>query len=217
MPLWGTSDAASNSTLFALDQLNTTPNTANRTALFGNTTADAFITGLTVGQFGSDKNEVQTDRLNGGPVRSPGWNLRITKGSRVMNETLVAMSNKSLITDASDDTTLPDFDLLTITTQPANNSVNASASEEGVFTIVAASTPPGATIGYDWQANSGAGFSSVSNGALGGGTVSGQGTATLVTVPSITEDGYQFRCVIFATGTGVANVTSSVATLTVTS
>jgi hypothetical protein len=217
MPLWGTSDAASNSTLFALDQLNTTPNTANRTALFGNTTADAFVTGLTVGQFGSDKNEVQTDRLNGGPVRSPGWNLRITKGSRVMNETLVAMSHRSLITDASDDTTLPDFDLLTITTQPESTSVNATANEEAVLTIAGVSTPPGATLVYTWQANTGSGFSTFANGALGSGTVSGQGTSAITVTPTVTEDGFEFRCIISVASSGVANVTSDVATLTVTS
>ena len=213
MPLWGTSDAASNSTLFALDQVGTTPNTANRTALYGNTTADAFITGVTVGQFGSDANEVKTQRLSGGPTRSPGWNLRITKGSRVMNETLVAMSHRSLITDGSDDATLPDYFALSITSQPSNATANVSAAESALFTVVAASNPTGATLSYDWQANSGAGFASVSNGAV----YSGQSTASLSVDDPTGLDGVQYRVVVSAASTGVANVTSGTATLTVTS
>jgi hypothetical protein len=213
MPLWGLSDAASNSTLFALDQVGVTANTANRTALFGNTTADAFITGVTVGQFGSDANEVRTERLDGGPTRSPGWNLRTTKGSRVMNETLVAMSHRSLITDASDDTTLPDYFTLNITTQPSNASANTSAAESALFTVVASSTPPGATLAYNWQANSGAGFAAVSNGAV----YSGQSTASLSVDDPTGLNGVQYRVIISSASTGVANVTSSTATLTVTS
>lgn len=57
MPLWGNQDAASNSTLFAAAQVRLTPNTTNRTALFGNTTLDAFTTGARVGQFGIDTTE----------------------------------------------------------------------------------------------------------------------------------------------------------------
>ena len=58
MAQWGRSDAASNSVLWAPSQLNKTPNTANRDALFGNTTANAFVTGQKVGQFGVDRNEI---------------------------------------------------------------------------------------------------------------------------------------------------------------
>lgn len=211
MPLWGKSDAASNSTLFALAQLNKTANSDNQTALFGNTTADAFISGATVGQFGSDANEVQAARAAGaaGP-RSPGWSLKTTVGSRVRYETLVAMSHASLVTDASDDATLPDY-TLAISTQPANDSANVTASEAGVFTVVAASTPPGATLSYDWQANTSGSFASVTDGAV----YTGQNTASL-SVDDVTGlNGAQYRVVISATG--AANLTSSVATLTVTS
>lgn len=210
MPLWGTSDAASNSTLFALDQVGKTPNTANQTDLFGNTTADAFITGLTVGQFGSDANEVQTSRADGGPVRSPGWNLLVTKGTRVMNETLVAMSNRSLITDASDDATLPDYKLR-ISSQPSNAAANVTATESALFTVGAVSVPAGATLGYLWQANSGSGFANVANGAV----YSGQSTASLSVDDVSGLNGVQYRVIVSATG--AVNVTSGTATLTVTS
>lgn len=213
MPLWGLSDLASNSTLFALDQVGVTPNTANRTALFGNTTADAFITGVTVGQYGSDANEVRTQRANGGAIRSPGWNLRTVKGSRIMNETLVAVSHRSLVSDASDDTVLPDYISLSISTQPSNATANISAAESALFTVVAVSSPTGATLSYDWQANSGAGFAAVSDGAV----YSGQNTASLSVDDPTGLDGVEYRVVISAASTGVANVTSSTATLTVTS
>ena len=213
MPLWGLSDAASNSTLFALDQVGVTANAANRTALFGNTTADAFITGVTVGQYGADSNEVRTERANGGSIRSPGWNLRTVKGSRVMNETLVAVSHRSLITDASDDTVLPDYISLSITGQASNASANVTASESALFTVVAVSNPIGATLSYNWQANSGAGFAAVSNGAV----YSGQSTPSLSVDDPTGLDGVQYRVIISSASTGVANVTSATATLTVTS
>ena len=50
MPLWGSNDAASNSTIFAAAQVKVATNNANRDAFFGNTTANTFISGLTEGQ-----------------------------------------------------------------------------------------------------------------------------------------------------------------------
>lgn len=62
MAQWGTSDAATNSVSWAAASLNkgsgNAAQAANNTALFGNTTADAFVTGQTVGQFGVDSTEV---------------------------------------------------------------------------------------------------------------------------------------------------------------
>lgn len=58
MALWGATDHAANSPFFAAAQVNLTTNTANRTALFGNTTQDSFVTGQAVGVFGVDANEV---------------------------------------------------------------------------------------------------------------------------------------------------------------
>jgi hypothetical protein len=71
MALWGRSDAASNSTLFALAQVGKTANSSNQTDLFGNTTASASITGAIVGQFGVDGTE---SRVGSGTV----YTYRIT-------------------------------------------------------------------------------------------------------------------------------------------
>lgn len=58
MALWGNTDTASNSCIFAAAQFNKTPNTSNQTDLFGNTTLDSFVTGMKVGQFGIDSTEI---------------------------------------------------------------------------------------------------------------------------------------------------------------
>ena len=58
MPLWGNSDAASNSVLSAPAQFKQTPNTANRDALYGNTTANGYGTGETIGMYGVDTTEM---------------------------------------------------------------------------------------------------------------------------------------------------------------
>ncbi len=58
MSLWGKTDNAANSVLWGPVAVNKTPNTGNQTLLFGNTTANAFITGATVGQFGLDTSEM---------------------------------------------------------------------------------------------------------------------------------------------------------------
>lgn len=59
MPLWGKSDAASNSTSFALSQLNVSANATNRTALYLNNTPSAFVSGATYGQFAIDSTEAR--------------------------------------------------------------------------------------------------------------------------------------------------------------
>jgi TolB-like protein len=58
MSLWGKTDNAANSVLWGPVAVNKTPNTVNQTLLFGNTTANAFISGETVGQFGLDTSEM---------------------------------------------------------------------------------------------------------------------------------------------------------------
>jgi len=57
MSQWGKSDAASNSVIWAPTSVKLAPNTTNRNNLYGNTTADAFITGASVGMFAIDTAE----------------------------------------------------------------------------------------------------------------------------------------------------------------
>lgn len=58
MALWGTSDAASNSPFYTPEQFKTKANSANRTALFGNTTANNLGTGETIGVYGVSATEM---------------------------------------------------------------------------------------------------------------------------------------------------------------
>lgn len=67
MPQWGKTDNAANSVLWAPAILNKVANSTTQTALFGNTTSGAFITGEVVGQYGVDATEMG---VGGGPIIS---------------------------------------------------------------------------------------------------------------------------------------------------
>jgi hypothetical protein len=58
MSQWKNDDSAANSVLWGVSGYKVAANAANRNAFFGNTTNDAFITGLDVGQFGVDTTEM---------------------------------------------------------------------------------------------------------------------------------------------------------------
>lgn len=57
MPLWGLSDAASNSVIWAPSQVGKAPTRANANALYGNTTPNAYFQGATVGMYAVDGTE----------------------------------------------------------------------------------------------------------------------------------------------------------------
>jgi len=58
MALWGNTDNAANSVNYAVNQFGKTANSDNKTAFFGNTTPNAFVTGATVGQYAVDTTEM---------------------------------------------------------------------------------------------------------------------------------------------------------------
>lgn len=58
MAQWGSNDRANNSPIWAPAQLKQEPNTANRDAAFGNTSANGFGTDQTVGIYGVSESEV---------------------------------------------------------------------------------------------------------------------------------------------------------------
>lgn len=91
----------------------------------------------------------------------------------------------------------------TVTTQPVN--VNACAGSGASFSIVAGGTSPT----YQWQVNTGSGFTNISN----GGAYSGATTATLTINPvTAAMGGYQYRCAVTNSCGGPVN--SNAATLT---
>lgn len=208
MSQWKNTDDAANSVLWAPTSVKLAPNTTNQTNLFGNTTADAFITGVTVGQFGVDANEAQAARAGANTKAAhAGWVLRTTgsggRAGRIQNEVLVAMSTIS--TDA-EDAAFPDYKL-SITTQPSGNTANTTASENATFRVVAASTPTGATLSYAWKYANG---DSIGAGANVGTTT----TANLVVNSAVVTTNTSFKVIVSATG--AANVTSSNAALVIT-
>lgn len=205
MAQWGNTDDAANSVLWAVSQLNKTANSTNQTALFGNTTANAFITNATVGQFGAGVQEVQAN----GDLTHSGWILRTTgtggRAGRVTHEVLVA-GGYTFTVDAADDAVLPDY-VLRITTQPSNTTANTSAGEDATFTVVAASKPAGATLAYNWTYANG---DTIQAGANVGNTT----TATLTVNSAVETANASFK--VLVSTTGGANVTSANATLTIT-
>lgn len=208
--LYGKSDDASNVSVVVAANVKLTPNTDNRDALFGNTTADAFITGATVGVFGAGAGEVTAARAGAGPkIAAPGWILR-TEGSggragRVQNETLAFVRMSS---DASDDVTLPDYEIV-ISTQPSSATGDISNNDIVAFTVVADTAPTGGTLTYKWQKYNGSAFANLSN----AGAYSNTTTASLSVLANTASDGEVYRVLITTTG-GAANVFSSNATLT---
>jgi hypothetical protein len=178
-----------------------TANAAARITLYGNTKANIFMQSaqgnVVVGQFFANTDEMQAAQAvsGGSHPQHAGWVLRHEgrglKAGRVWYETLVAMgSGKS---DGSDDTYFPDYGL--VVTSNASSSSTATPGNVN-FTIVATSTPTGATITYQWQRLNGTTWGNLSNTA---------GQYFKVTSPTfvannVTANGNVFRVVVSATG-----------------
>lgn len=208
MPLWGKNDAASNSTIYAPAQLKQAPNTNNRDLLFGNTTANAYFDGVTVGQYAVDSNEIAA---GGGKVAHTGWVLRTVgqggRAGRVMTEVLVA---GGITGDASDDTPFPDY-TLTITTNPLANSGSISGNITRTFTVAAVSTPSGASLSYLWYySTDNVTFNTTA--AVAG--FSNQTTATLSANVATLGANVWVRAVVSATGAASVNSTAAKFTAT---
>ena len=113
MPLWNNVDNANGAPLSVGAQFNKTPNTANRDALYGNTTADAYVTGQTIGVFSvSDAEKASTNASSEAPkVTHTGWQIRTVgsggRAGRVFYETLVAGSTEAGANTTFDDSLLP--------------------------------------------------------------------------------------------------------------
>lgn len=199
MGLWGNTDDAANSALFAPAQVHLPANTANRDALYANLVADGIITGVTVSQYLANGAEMAASRQAGDarPAHA-GWVLR-TEGSggrsgRVQYETLVALKSPS--GDGSDDLVLPDFTIV-ISSQPADAAANSSADAE--FTIVASTIPSGGSLTYLWQYTTEVGNNNSFATTVAVGGFSDQTNATLSVANSIAE-GTLVRCIVSIAG-----------------
>ena len=185
MAQWRNLDNAANSPIWSAALVGKSVTTANQTAEFGNTI------------FGVSKGEQAAKRAAGGSrAAHAGW-VKKTVGTggragRVMYETLVAM--KSISGDGSDDSTFFDY-LLRIVTQPAAS--NSPAKNAISFSVVANSTPSGATLAYTWQTTNGSSpWISISD----AGTYMNSNTATLNIANNSIVSGNVFRVIVQATG-----------------
>lgn len=221
MAQWGNSDAASNSAVFATMQVSKPVSASERNALYGNTTADAYQAGVTVGQYGVDRNEIKALRASGSSrPASPGWALR-TEGTggragRVHYETLVAFSHNAMQGDGADDAVVPDY-FISITGQFIDASGSASGNEQINFALVAATTPTGFenTLSYAWEYTTTPGDTGTFATADGVSGFSGQGTNTLTADANTIADQTIVRVTVSGSGT-TQTVVSDNATLTVT-
>ena len=203
MALWGSIDQSNNSPIYTSSQFNVTPNTANRDALYVNSTADAFVTNETLGVFGVNDRE-QAASL--GKFPHTGWIIKTTgsggRAGRTWYECLVAggFSVDANVAGTPNNT-------IVISIHPTSKAVNDNLSTS--FSVNAVTAPSGGTITYLWQANTGSGFANLSN----AGVYSNVGTATLSISNVHSLNAVSYRC--FLQSTGAANVNSNGATLTV--
>lgn len=226
MSSWGNNDNAANTPLWVAMTINSTPDSANQTALFDNTTQDAFAVALenggtrneniTVGVFGVDAQEAAVDSHT-----HTGW-VRRTVGTggragRVQEEVLVALNT---IKGDSDNQTYANVSI--VLTGPSNGSVVSGAANANSVTFTVSPTLTGntaATLTYKWQVNSGPGtwvdMANGNNPQPGGVQKSGVATDTLTITPwNTTANGYVFRVIVTAADEGVS-VTSSNAYITI--
>lgn len=198
----GSIDQANNSPFWGPELINKKANTANRTALFGNTTANAFVSGQTVGVFAVDATEI---KLDGGKAAHTGWNLRKVgtggRAGRVMTECLIAGGI------SGDADTVYSTVVITINTQPTSKTVAGNTAT--TFTVAATSVPNTAMT-YVWKGNSGAGYVTLTN----SGVYSNTTTPVLSISNTAGLDGVVYQAVVSATD--AANAYSAPATLTVT-
>ena len=208
MSQWKNTDDAANSVLWGVSNYNKAPNTANRDAFFGNTTAGAFVTGATVGQYAVIPAEMAAARAGGiaKPAHAGFANKIVGSGGRagrVSYEVLVASRS---ITGDSEDVSFPDYAIV-ISSQPVSANGDVSNNDSRTFTVTAATVPTGGSITYQWQ---------YSNGTNIGAGSSGNTTATLTANagagPFATPGTYTIRALLQATG--AANVYTSNVTFT---
>ena len=92
MSSWTNADEAAGAPLWAVEAIRKEKSNANRTDLFNDSTADNFISGVTIGLFNFKDTETQS-----GAIAHAGWNLKTTgsggRASRVQFECLVALTN----------------------------------------------------------------------------------------------------------------------------
>jgi hypothetical protein len=97
-----------------------------------------------------------------------------------------------------------------ITTQPV--SVSTTTSGAASYTVVASGTTPT----YQWQENTGSGFSNITNGGANPTYAGATSSVLTISNPTLSMSGYSYQCVVINTCPGTAT-TNGTSTLTVSS
>lgn len=197
MPQWGNTDTTGNSVLYAPAQVKVAPNSANRDALYKNTTANAwFGSGETVGMYGVDGNEMEAVRAQGLPRPAhAGWVLRTTgaggRANRISDEVLVAM-HITAGGAGDEDVSFPDYGWV-FDTQPADATANSFDDDIATFDVTVHSVPDGGTASYQWQKWTGSAYANVAE----AGAYSNVDTATLSVLANTASNGEIYRCEVY--------------------
>lgn len=226
MSSWGNNDNAANAPYWAVnstimnvvqtERQNSAPTAANVALLYGNTSADVYTTGQTIGLFGVDAQESLATH-----AQHTGWVLRTTgsggRAGRVTHEVLVALSN--MIAPDGDGQQYPNV-AITLTTSGdssvISNSLFANATTFTVTPTLAGNTS--ATLTYQWQYNNASGSYGWANIPANTANIrfAGSTTATLYVIPANTANTTNiYRAVVTAADQGVS-ATSSNNTITIT-
>ena len=199
-------DNSANVPLWAAATVNLKPDSANAISMFGNTIANAFITGQTIGIFGVDDNEAVTNNTG------TGWIKRTTgSGGRAGRVTQEILSTSTSMNLDNEDVIYKDT-IITITTQPANGSAVPGNGNTITYSVVASGTGS-APLNYYWQFNDGSVWANTATQAL---LFANNTTTTLTANAALnTANTYKVRAVVNANGTGAAAAISANATITI--
>lgn len=223
MSSWGNNDNAANAPYWAVNStivnaadvkaVAAAPTAANVALLYGNTTADVYTTGQTIGLFAVDAQESLATH-----AQHTGWVLRTTgsggRAGRVQNEVLVALSGVTGDGDAQQ------YANVTITLSgPADAAVLANATYyANVATFSVTPSLVGntsATLTYQWQYNSGSAWANIPANTVPM-QYSGATSSVLYARPGTTaNNATKYRVVVTAADQGVS-ATSANAVITVT-
>jgi len=229
MAQWGSSDATSNSVLWAPAKYNLAPNTTNRDALYTNTTASAFVTGQTIGMYGVDQTEISVgskylasaaaNGIGSGGSYIPGDVLTAENGGANLSVgatmTVATTKVRTVAATAASGTGYANGDTLscntgtmstnavfTVTTGAANTSVASVAlTTNGVFTV----NPTLATSPLKSLTGAGTGATATITMAIASLAVANPGVYTVVPTDVVSND------VTGGSGTG-ANIALTFAT-----
>jgi hypothetical protein len=227
MSSWGNNDNAANAPYWAVNSTivnavgvkasAAAPTAANVALLYGNTTADVYTTGETIGLFGVDGQEAD---VNGNGTVHTGWVLKTTgsggRAGRIQQEVLVALSEMKSDGDGQQ---YPNVSITLVS--PSNATVASSSSNANSVAFTVGTTLAGntsATLGYQWQVNSNTGalgWTNVANSTPTNTSYIGGTTATLLVYPkTAAANAFVFRAIVTAADQGVS-ATSANAIITI--